>query len=57
MFNGTSVEPFSLNRLWDKAMQAGRLYGIRHDGLWMHVGDPQALADAEKVLKDGDDRP
>jgi MurNAc alpha-1-phosphate uridylyltransferase len=38
---------FSLNRLWDRALANGRLYGMRLDGHWMHVGTPEALAEAE----------
>lgn len=38
---------FSLNTLWNRAIDAGRLYGLRLDGLWMHVGSPEALAQAE----------
>jgi N-acetyl-alpha-D-muramate 1-phosphate uridylyltransferase len=38
---------FSLNLLWDRALAAGRVHGVRHDGLWMHVGTPEALAEAE----------
>ena len=38
---------FSLNRLWDRALAKGRLYGMRLDGHWMHVGTPEALAEAE----------
>lgn len=38
---------FSLNRLWDRALGEGRLFGIGLVGTWMHVGDPTALADAE----------
>jgi MurNAc alpha-1-phosphate uridylyltransferase len=30
--------------------QAGRLHGVVMDGLWMHVGDPNALAAAEARL-------
>lgn len=41
---------FSVLKLWDRARTAGRLAGIRHDGIWMHVGTPEALADAEKRL-------
>lgn len=37
---------FSLNRLWDRALGHGRLYGLPLAGTWMHVGDPAALADA-----------
>jgi MurNAc alpha-1-phosphate uridylyltransferase len=43
--------PFSLNRVWDRALAEGRLFGIPLNGTWMHVGDPQALADAEARLQ------
>jgi MurNAc alpha-1-phosphate uridylyltransferase len=38
---------FSLNLLWDRALAKGRLYGMRLDGRWMHVGTPEALTEAE----------
>lgn len=41
---------FSLNRLYDQAEAAGRLWGVRHDGLWFHVGTPQGLAETEDLL-------
>jgi MurNAc alpha-1-phosphate uridylyltransferase len=44
--------PFSMNLLWDRAIAAGRLYGLRHDGLWLHVGTPDAIALAERALED-----
>jgi MurNAc alpha-1-phosphate uridylyltransferase len=50
LFNGAKVEPFSLNVLYDKAIAAGRLYGLVHDGHWAHVGTPEALAGAEALL-------
>jgi N-acetyl-alpha-D-muramate 1-phosphate uridylyltransferase len=43
--------PFSLNRVWDRAMAEGRLFGIRLTGTWMHVGDPAALAAAEELIE------
>lgn len=42
--------PFSMNRLWDDALAAGRLYGIRLEGIWMHVGTPDALSKAEAAI-------
>jgi MurNAc alpha-1-phosphate uridylyltransferase len=42
---------FSLNLLWDRALAKGRLYGMRLDGRWMHVGTPEALADAEALFE------
>jgi MurNAc alpha-1-phosphate uridylyltransferase len=43
--------PFSLFATWRELMAAGRLYGVVMDGLWMHVGDPQARDAAEARLK------
>jgi N-acetyl-alpha-D-muramate 1-phosphate uridylyltransferase len=42
---------FSLNMLWDQALAKGRLYGMRMDGRWMHVGTPAALAKAETLFE------
>ncbi|NJO23532.1 MAG: nucleotidyltransferase family protein [Sphingomonadales bacterium] len=41
---------FSLNLLWDRAIAAHRIFGLTLDGVWMHVGDPVALDQAEKRL-------
>lgn len=46
------AQPFSLNRVWDRAMAERRLFGLRLQGTWMHVGDPRALADAERLIAD-----
>jgi MurNAc alpha-1-phosphate uridylyltransferase len=51
LFDGAPDGAFSLNRVWDKALAAGRVYGAEHRGLWMHVGDPAALAEAEAALQ------
>ena len=50
LFAGAPDGPFSLNRLYDRAEEAGRLYGIVHDGGWYHIGTPDALAAAEALL-------
>ncbi|WP_207477772.1 nucleotidyltransferase family protein [Arenibaculum pallidiluteum] len=41
---------FSNNLLFDRAQERGRLFGIRHDGLWFHVGTPDAIAEVERVM-------
>jgi MurNAc alpha-1-phosphate uridylyltransferase len=51
LFANAPKGAFSLNRLWDRAIADKRLYGTRLDGVWMHVGTPEALADAEARLK------
>lgn len=54
MFAGAPEGPFSINRLWDAAIDKGRLFGIRLDGLWMHVGTPEALKEAERWIESED---
>jgi len=44
-------EVFSTNRLWDIAIEEGRLFGIRLDGKWMHIGSPDAKAEAEAFME------
>jgi MurNAc alpha-1-phosphate uridylyltransferase len=43
---------FSINPLWDKAIERERLFGIRLDGVWIHVGTPEGLRDAEAFMTD-----
>lgn len=42
--------PFSLNLLYDRAAENGRLFGIVHEGDWMDAGTPDGLAAAERTL-------
>lgn len=51
LFAGAPAGAFSLTRLFDKAEEAGRLHGVRLEGLWMHVGTPAAIAEAEATLR------
>jgi N-acetyl-alpha-D-muramate 1-phosphate uridylyltransferase len=43
---------FSLTTLFARAAMAGRLAGLRLEGLWMHVGTPDAIAAAETAIRD-----
>jgi MurNAc alpha-1-phosphate uridylyltransferase len=36
--------------MWDRAIAKGRLYGTRLEGVWIHVGTPEAREDAERFL-------
>ncbi|MDX2258504.1 MAG: nucleotidyltransferase family protein [Hyphomicrobiaceae bacterium] len=54
LFADAPTGAFSLNRVWDEAIERRRLYGVRLDGFWMHVGTPEALADAERWIADAD---
>jgi MurNAc alpha-1-phosphate uridylyltransferase len=50
MFADTPKGPFSLNRIFDRAIEAGRLFGLRLEGTWMHVGTPAAIKAAEAAI-------
>jgi MurNAc alpha-1-phosphate uridylyltransferase len=56
LFEGMPEGPFSLNRPWDRAIEAGRAFGVRLEGRWMHVGDPAAVAAAEDWIAHADER-
>ncbi len=47
---GAPEGTFSLNVLFDRAAAAGRLHGLRLEGLWMHVGTPDAIGMAEAAI-------
>jgi MurNAc alpha-1-phosphate uridylyltransferase len=50
IFADAPAGKFSLNRMFDRAAEAGRLYGLRLDGTWMHVGTPEAIKAAEAAI-------
>ena len=50
LFDKTPEGPFSLNVIFDRAIEARRLFGLRLDGEWLHVGTPDAVIDAELKL-------
>jgi MurNAc alpha-1-phosphate uridylyltransferase len=41
---------FSLTRMFDLANEQERLFGLRLDGVWMHVGTPDAVHAAEEAF-------
>ncbi len=43
--------PFSLNWIYDRALEKDRLYGIIHDGEWFHIGTPLGLKEAERYIQ------
>ncbi len=51
LFADSPAGAFSLNLLFERAAEAGRLYGLRLEGLWMHVGTPDAIRQAEAAIK------
>jgi MurNAc alpha-1-phosphate uridylyltransferase len=50
LIDGREDEVFGLAPLLFRAADAGRLFGVRLDGLWLHVGRPEAIAEAERVI-------
>jgi MurNAc alpha-1-phosphate uridylyltransferase len=42
--------PFSMNKIWDRAIAAGRMKALVHDGRWFHVGTPEAVDETGKQL-------
>jgi MurNAc alpha-1-phosphate uridylyltransferase len=51
LFAGAPEGAFSMNLLWDAALARGRLFGLLHDGLWIHVGRPDSIAYAERTME------
>ena len=51
LFSTAPPGAFSLNLLFDRAIEAGRLYGLRLEGVWMHIGTPEAIAAAEAAIR------
>ena len=50
LFADAPQSGFSLNRVFDRAIDANRLFGLRLDGLWMHIGTPEAIRTAQAVI-------
>ena len=50
IFAGASAEPHSLNLYFDRAIAAGRLFGLTMQGSWITVGTPDALPAAEDAV-------
>jgi N-acetyl-alpha-D-muramate 1-phosphate uridylyltransferase len=50
LFDDAPVGAFPLTALLDRADANGRLFGLRLEGVWMHVGTPEAVAAAEAAL-------
>jgi MurNAc alpha-1-phosphate uridylyltransferase len=51
LFRNAPQGEFPLAALFGHAVQARRLYGLRLEGRWMHIGSPEAIAAAETVIR------
>lgn len=52
LFDNAPTGAFPLLQLWERSIESGRLFGVRLDGVWMHVGTPEAVKEAETFLAD-----
>jgi len=50
LFDDPPAGAFSLNDLFDRAIEADRLFGTRLDGLWINVETPEAIEIAERAI-------
>ena len=53
LFADAPEGPFSTNLFWDRAIEAGRAFGVVHQGLWFDVGTPEAIGRTEAMLSNG----
>ncbi len=52
LFAGHDPGAYSMNRVWDRAIEAGRIAAVVHDGLWFHLSTPTDLGEAETSLRE-----
>jgi N-acetyl-alpha-D-muramate 1-phosphate uridylyltransferase len=51
LFKGAPGGAFSLTSLFDRAQERGRLFGLALEGLFLHVGTPEAVSAAEEAIR------
>ncbi|HKN31055.1 MAG TPA: nucleotidyltransferase family protein [Roseiarcus sp.] len=50
LFEDETADVFRLAPFFHAAAARGRLFGLRLDGLWLHVGRPETIAEAERAI-------
>jgi N-acetyl-alpha-D-muramate 1-phosphate uridylyltransferase len=50
LFERETQDVFRLAPFFHAAADKGRLFGVRLDGLWLHVGRPETVAEAEVAI-------
>jgi MurNAc alpha-1-phosphate uridylyltransferase len=53
LFDDVPEGAFSMNLIYDRLLETGRLYGLSHQGQWFHVGTPESVRDTEAMLGGG----
>ena len=51
LFENYADDSFRLAPLFFSAAEQGRLFGVRLDGFWLHVGTVAAIAEAERAIQ------
>lgn len=51
LFDDAPTDAFNLNIYFDRAIAGGRLYGIEMSGQWLTVGTPEAIGEAEEMIR------
>jgi MurNAc alpha-1-phosphate uridylyltransferase len=51
---GVAPGPSSMSPLFDRSVETGRICGLRLEGVWMHVGTPEAVSAAEAAIVDSE---
>lgn len=51
LFKDYNVEAFSVRKIWDKVFSEKRIFGIEHNGDWLHIGTPEGVKQAEVFLQ------
>jgi N-acetyl-alpha-D-muramate 1-phosphate uridylyltransferase len=51
LFQNAPEGEFPLTLLFKRAQEQKRLHGLRLEGLWMHVGTPEAVLEAEQAIR------
>ena len=50
IFASQTEANYSLNKLFDLAIERDRLYGLRLDGIWLHISTPPDVGSAESAI-------
>ncbi|MFZ4410736.1 MAG: nucleotidyltransferase family protein [Paracraurococcus sp.] len=53
LFGDAPAGKFSLNLLYDRAIESGRLFALVHDGVWFHLSTPDDLERSESAMRQG----
>lgn len=51
IFANEKIEPFSMNKIWDRAIANHRMKAIVHNGEWFHVGTPDAVQTTDAAIR------